>query len=224
MATATGPSTTPEAAVVPAPWVYDRSSLTGDFMVMIAGQTAEDFELHAPEMQFCEYADGIIYMPSPVTDRHQFLVGFLFHLLNAYHHEGGCGRVLMGPAVLRLSESRKFEPDIFVRPPGGDAAEGPKAVLAIEILSPSTRSHDLGLKREAYRVADLPETWFLDDRDKVVIVERRTPGGYERDTLGEGVLRSAGVPGFWLDVSWLWDDPLPNPGRCPEAILAGPPA
>jgi Uma2 family endonuclease len=218
--------TAPAEAPRPAGAVYDRSSLTGDFMVMLGGQTPEDFERYAPEMQYCEYFDGIVYMPSPVSDRHQDHVGFLFDLLNGFRCERGGGAVRMGPAVLRLSEDWKPEPDIFVHPPEGAGQPQPKALLVIEILSRSTRDHDLGLKLDAYRAAGIPEIWMCDERDRVVLVERRDgPGdGYRSERHTEGRLDSTAIPGFWIDVSWLWADPLPNPRRCLEAILAAPPA
>ncbi len=178
-------------------------------------------------MQYCEYFDGIVYMPSPVSDRHQFQVGFLFHLFDGFRCErGDVGAVLMGPAVLRLSEDRKPEPDLFVRPPGDAAQPQPKALLVVEFLSRSTRAHDLGLKLDAYRAAGIPEIWMCDERDRAVLVERRIGPGdsYRSERFTEGRLASTAIPGFWIDVSWLWADPLPNPRRCLEEILAAPPA
>ena len=155
-------------------------------------------------------------MPSPVTDRHQEQVGFLFHLLDAFRWERGGGVVLMGPAVLRLDDEAKPEPDIFVRPAA--EAEGPqaKALLVIEILSPSTRAHDLGLKLTAYKASGLPEVWLVDDRDRVLIAVQRVGEAYREVRLSEGALHSTSLPGFWLDVAWLWERPLPNPRRCLE--------
>ena len=203
--------------------IYDRSSLTGDFMVMLADQTAEDFGRYASETQICEYFDGVVYMPSPGTDRHQEQVGFLFDLLNGRRCERGGGSVLMGPAVVRLDDDSKPEPDLFVRPPAPPGAKDVKPLLVIEILSPSTRAHDLGLKLTRYRSAEIPEVWLFDERERAVIVERKVGEGYRRERLSEGYLHSTAIAGFWIDVAWLWQRPLPNPRRCLEAILAGPP-
>jgi Uma2 family endonuclease len=211
----------------PEEW-YDRSSLTGDYMVMIADQTPEDFERYAPESRFCDYIDGIVYMPSPATVEHQDGVGFLFHLLDGFRCERGTGVVRLGPAVLRLSAMRQLEPDVFVLPaPGEHAAETaqpqPLAVLVIEILSKSTRNHDLQTNSAVYREAGIPEIWFVDDRNRVIHAERKVGAEYVRESYSQGPLVSSAVPGFWLDVSWLWAHPLPNPRRCLETILAGPP-
>jgi Uma2 family endonuclease len=206
----------------PTPASYQRPTGWGDAMFTIAGQTSEDFERYAPESRFCEYIDGIVYMPSPVSDRHQEQVGFLYHLLDGYRCERGGGPILMGPAVLRLAEEWKPEPDLFVRPEEGQELPQPPALLVVEVLSPSTRAHDLETKAEIYHEAGISEIWYVDDRDHVLLVERREGEGYQTSHLTEGIHHSTALPGFWIDVSWLWADPLPNPRRCLEAILAGP--
>ena len=206
------------------PEFYDRSSLTGDYMVMIPDQTPEDFEKYAPESRFCHYIDGVIYLPSPVSDRHQEQVIFLIDMLNGFRlARKECGAVMTGPAVLRISDQRKPEPDIFVRPPAPAKRTHPKALLVVEVFSPSTRTLDRGLKLDVYRDARIPEIWLVDSRNRQMIVERRGPKRYRRDEMSDGYLRSTSIPGFWIDVAWLWESPLPNPRLCLERILAGPP-
>jgi Uma2 family endonuclease len=215
----TGPSA-PESRKV-----FNRSSLQGDFLVTIPDQTAEDFEEHAPESQFCEFVEGTIYMPSPVSDRHQDLVLFLTYLFGDFLDEHpGLGHILAGPAVLRLTPERFLEPDIFIRPleTGPDR---PPASFVLEVLSPSNRAYDLEWKSAFYQAAKVPEIWYLDDRDRrVIVVDRRNGDTYDRERVSTGVLASSALPGFWIDVSWLWSDPLPKRRECSNRILAGPPA
>ncbi|MGQ9532533.1 MAG: Uma2 family endonuclease [Desulfotomaculales bacterium] len=49
------------------------------------------------------------------------------------------------------------------------------------------------------------------------------PGGaapaYAVEALSSGRLEAATVPGFWLQVEWLWQEPLPPVARCLEAVL-----
>src|SRR5690242_18122559 len=166
--------------VEPAPpeqW-YDRSSLPVEAMVTIEGQTEEDFFRFAPEDRFCEFIDGVVYLPSPVSIRHQDIVRFMLVLLDGFRCERGTGKVMMGPAVLRVAPDRDLEPDVFVVPIGAEPlpptglALG-AAELVVEILSPGNRSHDLVRKSALYREAGIPEVWFVDGRDHVLIVERR---------------------------------------------------
>ncbi|WP_152052033.1 Uma2 family endonuclease [Tautonia marina] len=206
---------------------YDRSSISADAMVTIEDQTEEDFFRFAPENRYCELIDGVVYMPSPVTWRHQDFVGFWYVLLSCFCDARDLGKVGMGPAVLRVAPGRDLEPDVFVAPVGVEPlppqglAMG-AAVLVVEILSPGNRSHDLKRKAQIYREARLPEIVFVDDRDKVLIVERLAGEEYETVRLRSDRWESSAVPGFWLDVSWLWEDPLPSPHRLINPILGNP--
>jgi Uma2 family endonuclease len=211
--------------------VYDRSSLRGDFMVTIPDQSEEDFFLYAPEKRFCEFIDGVIYMPSPVGVRHQEVLQFLFLLLDGYFKERDRRKVLTGPAVLKLRPGRNFEPDIFVLPVEAAArgqirkhyCTGP-ATLIVEVLSESTRFHDLEYKTILYREDATDEIWLVDGQNRLLLVERRVGEGYQTRQIEAGLYRSSAIPSFWIDVSWLWANPLPDYRRCLKMILAGPPA
>ncbi|CAN5723509.1 hypothetical protein BH23PLA1_BH23PLA1_04380 [soil metagenome] len=198
---------------------YDRSSIQADAMVTIADQSPEDFERLAPEGRFCEYIDGVIYMPSPATDRHQLIVFFLASLFDFFRWERGgpaFADLLLGPAVLRLSETCKLEPDIFIRPAAGAEGDQPPALLVVEVLSRSTKSHDLGRKLQVYRDAGIPEIWLIDDlsEDRAIYVERKVGEGYRRDMVRQGRVESTILPGFWINAEWLWAQSLPNPREC----------
>lgn len=228
MATNTVSPTTGEASI-PAPAVangerpYDRSSLRGDYMVMIAGQTVEQWRRLAPDNQICEYIDGIIYMPNAPADEHQDVAGFLFYLFQAWRYTRDTGPVRFAPWALTLRADRNPQPDISVLPAEG--SQGVPALLVIEILSPSTRAHDLGVKLDLYRDAAIPEIAFIDLDERSVRVERLgAEGRYGTERLTAGCWSVAALPGFWIDVSWLWARPLPNPLRCLETILGRPPA
>jgi Uma2 family endonuclease len=97
-------------------------------------------------------------------------------------------------------------------------------MLVVEFLSKLTRSHDLGRKLTAYRDAGIPEIWFVDDRDHSVIAERRVGQDYQREHITEGRLISSALPGFWLELAWVWAEPLPDHMACLQTILGGPPA
>jgi Uma2 family endonuclease len=208
---------------------YDRSSLVGDFMVMIPDQTEEEYIRRAPESRFCEYIDGIVYMPSPVDAWHQFEVHLLIFLLEGFASNRELGLILSGPTALCPRPDFYLEPDIFILPLGGEGQIhgwfcDPPAIFVVEILSKSTRSHDLKTKAALYREAGVIEIWFVDERDKVLIVHRRTDDGYDVERIESGAYASLALPGFWIDVSWLWARPRPNLMVCLQSILAGPPA
>lgn len=209
------------AEAPPGPKVYDRSSMDGDFVVMIPGQTTEDFEEFAPESRFCEYFEGVVYMPSPVSDQHQEWTGFLYQMLDSFRwaRPGLIKPVMTGPAVLRLDDEHKAEPDVFVR--AAESRPGdPKALLVVEVLSPSNRAYDLAFKARFYRQAGIPEIWYIDGKRQLLVVDRRDGPDYTRVEYKTGRVAPASIPGFWIDAAWLWESSLPNPRECLEAVLA----
>lgn len=208
---------------------YDRSSLRGDYLVMIPDQTEQEYLRRHPPYPFCEFIDGTVYIHAPVKDQHQYDVQLLLTLLVMFDSVRGAGVVLSGPAGLRIGDGSWLEPDVFVLPiasvrDDGDLSNSPPALLVVEVLSRSNRTLDLGRKTELYREADAAELWFIDRRDRAVIVDRRSADGREVSRVGSGPLRSTGLPGFWCDVDWLWAEPRPNLFECLDRILAGPPA
>ena len=212
-----------------APDWYDRSSLRGDFMVMIGGQTEADYLRKTREDRRCEFIDGIVYMPPSVHANHQFDLFLLLWLIQGYHARRPIGVIQGGPTMLRLRDDCWLEPDLFVLPSGTEVqirAEGfarPPVLLAVEVLSPSTRSHDLEIKSALFREANVAEFWFIDRRDRLVIVERWANGGYITERVESGPVVSRSLAGFWFDSGWLWAEPGPNPFDCLDQILAGPP-
>lgn len=82
--------------------------------------------------------------------------------------------------------------------------------LVVEVLSPSTRVNDLGIKRERYMASGVRELWLVDPDARTVT--RVRPGAAADEVLDESqVLRSELLPGFALDVAriFVFD---PNPG------------
>ena len=216
----------PPAAAEPSEYVpawFDRSSITADVMVMIEGVTEEEWWEDAPDNRVCEFWDGVVYMPSPASVEHQSDVGFWFFLLSGFASEREIGEVILGPGVLRLAPGRNLEPDVFVVP-FGEGPHDPPALLVVETLSPSTRAHDTGRKAQGYRDAKIPEMIHVDLKRRRIIVSRRVEEMYTTEILERGIWHSASVPGFWLDIEWLWRDSHPRRVQCLLAILAGLPA
>lgn len=213
----------PPAMTWASPSPFDRSSITADLMVTIEGVTEAEWWDLAPDNQVCEYWDGVIYMPPPASLHHQEDVGFWYFLLSGYVEQEGLGRVILGPGVLPLAPGRRPEPDVFVLPPG-DGPHDPPALLVVETLSKSTRTHDLKRKATGYREAQIPEIVHVDLDHRRIIVSRRLDDLYTSEVVEGGIWRSESIVGFWLDVDWLWQDMLPKRLDCLVAILAGLPA
>jgi Uma2 family endonuclease len=203
------------------PGQYDRGSLNGAYQVTIEGQTLEHWEEPAPETQLCEDIDGVEDSPCPVTDRHSGVTGSLPQLLDGLRCAENCGQVLMGRAVPRLGHTRQPKPVIFFRVKYLQEAS-PAGMLVVEVLSPSQRNHDVVRESAIDREAQIPKVWDIDTPQRRVVAERCTDAGHYRTQHGLGHLDCHSLPGYWIEVEWLWQHTLPNPRHCLDAILGAP--
>jgi Uma2 family endonuclease len=200
-----------------------KEPISGPYLVRMGGWTLERYLAEAPESARWEYVRGEVVMHSPATAEHQDLVRFLLRLLDGYCEAQGWGKVLMGPAAVQVLPEVVREPDLFVLPPeAAEQAQGvpirARPVLIIEVVSPATRSMDLGEKAQEYGQGGVDEYWVVDAERREVVVHRRGGSGWEVERVSRGRLVSAAVPGFWLEVEWLWARPLPPAEACLRRI------
>ena len=195
------------------------------FLLRLAEWTEERYFCEAPESRLWEFHDGELIVHSPAKPPHQRSVGFLTFLLSGFVEERDLGEVFNGPAVLRLRPGADKEPDLFFlrhdhrNRVGPECIDGP-ADLVIEVISPGTRRYDLIEKAEVYREGGVPEYWVIDRERKEVVVHRAGHPGYRVSTLSSGRLASTSVHGFWIEIEWLWKDPLPSGPACLRKIVA----
>lgn len=195
------------------------------FIVKVPGFTEEQFDAISTEDTPYELLDGVLIMHSPATFEHEDLQSFLMTVLRGYVAELDLGHVVGSRAVLHLSPGRKVEPDLLFLLKGRRPVRGHKEIqgtadLVVEILSPSTRSYDLGEKRRAYREARTPELWFIDQDREQLIQDRLVHDRYRTRIVRRGRVESVSIPGLWLELSWLWRQILPRPLECLRSILA----
>ncbi|MBI4871871.1 MAG: Uma2 family endonuclease [Candidatus Riflebacteria bacterium] len=205
--------------------LYRSRLLESDCLVRVPGVSEAQFDALTDEDTPYELLDNVLIMHSPAKVDHQDLEGFLLVLLRGYVSELGLGRVLGSQAILHLRTGRKVCPDVMFlatarEPAIGDEVEG-AADLIIELMSRSTRSYDLGDKRQAYHDARTPELWLVDSARKQVVVDVRVGRAYRRRIVSRGILASRALPGFFVELEWLWQRPLPRPLACLQQILQG---
>ncbi len=91
--------------------------------------------------------------------------------------------------------------------------------LVVEVLSPSTRTNDLGIKRERYMASGVRELWLVDPDARTVT--RVRPDAAPDEVLGEGAtLRSEALEGFALDVARIF--PFPRESGWRRLLIARP--
>jgi Uma2 family endonuclease len=118
-----------------------------------------------------EVIRGVLYVSPAPSLPHQRALALLFVKLHSFVLAAGLGEVLFAPVDVLLPReiAAPVQPDLmFFRTgnqPGAEAMNFKGAPdLVVEILSPSTRRLDRGIKLAAYRDAGVPEFWLADPR------------------------------------------------------------
>jgi Uma2 family endonuclease len=125
-----------------------------------------------------ELVDGeLLVTPAPATI-HQTVAFNLAMLLGSARPPGF--KVLFAPVDVVLAEDTVIEPDLVVARTGDFTAKDLPVppLLAIEILSPSTRRRDLVLKRARLESAGCPSYWVVDPEVPSVMAWNLMDGVY----------------------------------------------
>ena len=154
------------SVVVPADWVPGPKQ----------GQWTYKDYLVIPE-DGCRYevVNGELYMsPSPGVE-HQRIVKRIMVWLSRFVEQDGLGEVFQSPLDVELSYRNVVQPDVFViLHEHFDRITEVRIIgapdLVIEIASPSTASHDLSKKLDAYAHAGGSEYWVVTPGSKTVEV------------------------------------------------------
>lgn len=181
--------------------------------------TYDDYLERFDEHAHVEWVDGEAIVHMPPDEPHQNLVTLLVTLLRLYTEVRDLGLILTAPFELRLPTGSSREPDIiflsrdhFHRRTSARWV-GP-ADLVVEAQSKSTASYDLREKLQDYERSGVPEYWAIDPRPKHQRFRAfilANSGRYEEAMLNaDGRFHSTVLPGFWLDPTWWWQDPLPK--------------
>ena len=139
-----------------------------------------------PEGERAELIDGAMYMMAPPSRVHQRMVMELSALIHDHiqSHGGDCEVDVAPFAVFLDDDDRTYvEPDISVicdKSKLDDAGCNGAPDWIIEIVSPSSRSMDYGIKLFKYRNAGVREYWIVDrEKNRVMVYD------FEHDTLTE---------------------------------------
>jgi len=184
----------------------------------IPRMTYEEFLEWKPEDLHVEWVDGELQLMSPVSYVHQEVAIFLTNVLSTYAQAKDLGNVSCAPFQMKLGDiNRGREPDVvFVGKTNlgrikDNYLDGP-ADLAVEIVSPGGAIRDRGEKYAEYEAAGVREYWVIDPatrRADFFVLD--ADGRYNRVKIdANGIYGSSVIDGFWIEVIWLWQRPLPS--------------
>lgn len=178
--------------------------------------TEEEFEAWCEEDVRAEFVDGEVIIMSPAALKHVRIARFLTQLIVGFLEVRGGGELLPTEYQVRLRAGLRRVPDLlYVKDERRDLlrptylAGAPDA--AWEIVSPDSEERDWRDKYYEYHAAGVSEYWIIDPNSETARLYRLDEQAqYQRVPETEGRLASEVIPGLWLRLSWLWDEPMPG--------------
>jgi Uma2 family endonuclease len=146
---------------------------------------------------------------------HEWIFAWLLALMRSYTRHLNLGVVLGSRTAVKINEFDGRLPDLlFVRADNTDIIHDDAIYgipdLVIEIVSPNDRPSDLISLETDYRILGVPEIVFINPQKQSVRVVTKTEAGYKDRVLTAGRLELASIPGFRIDVAWLFADTQPD--------------
>lgn len=181
--------------------------------------TYEEWAARPETNRIEELIDGELVVTPPARAVHQSVVTELLVRLHANAATRG-DFVVPAPFGIRAGERTVVEPDVvYFLADRVDFDQQQHTVttppdLVVEVLSPSTRSHDLVRKRRIFEQHGIAEAWFVDtDARRIEQVVLGDDGTYGTPVVHEpgASVTSVAVPGLAVTV----DEVLPDTGENP---------
>ncbi len=185
------------------------------------GMSLDEFhEAEAQDGYLYELARGVLEVTNVPSVPHWQIVDNLHEGFSAYRREQPGLIQLIGHGsdvryvIPELESDRHPDLAIVFRGAPRDAHGNRQALLAVEVVSPGSRSRkrDLETKREEYLAVGVLEYWIVDPKIRqVTLLVRREDGAEgaawdEQIIPSEGVIVSGLLPGFAFRVAGLWVD------------------
>jgi Uma2 family endonuclease len=172
----------------------------------------EEFLDWADEDTLAEWVNGEVIMTSPASVKHQEIKSFIAEVLKKYAKLKDLGKVLDAPFQMKLTESGR-EPDvIFIAKANLGKLQSTfydgGADIAVEVVSPESVNRDKTDKYKEYEAGGVREYWLIDAVEDKATFYRLENGKYKQVKLQDGKFYSDVMPGFWLQIAWLWQNPL----------------
>jgi Uma2 family endonuclease len=157
-----------------------------------------------------EFTDGFLEVLPMPTDKHQAILGFLYHAFLGFVDPRG-GKVRFSPLRLCIRTGKFREPDLMLLLSAADPRRQNRfwlgADLALEVVSEEKAERDLADKRCDYAEGRVPEYWIVNPLTETITVLRLRADAYEEAGIyrrGE-LATSALLAGFSVAVAAVFD-------------------
>ena len=176
--------------------------------------------------EFCDLVDedddvelinGVILEKMATQDPHEDLFRFLLSIMVFYTEKYNLGFIRGSRTLVPITPYTGRLPDIlFVKKERENIVTQKRLTdapdLVIEILSPGDRPSETMQRISNYEQIGVKEFWIIDQPRKqtqAFIMDENTKRFVPM--LIEGtILRSSVLRGFWINIDWLWQKPLPS--------------
>lgn len=164
------------------------------------------------EEQKVEFINGEVIVHSPVKLRHSVASQNLFTYLNVFVALRGAGYVGHEKVLITLSRN-DYEPDIVYFGPEKaqtftpDQMKFPAPDFIVEVLSPSTKAIDRGIKFQDYAAHGVAEYWIIDPDAELVEQYILEGDAYHLHVKANtGTIYSVVLEGFAVPVRAIFDE------------------
>ena len=171
-----------------------------------------------------ELLNGVMVKKMAAQLEHERLFVWLLTLLNLFVTRKDLGTVLGSRSTVRIDRYHGRLPDLLFVRKANQAMVQQRAIygtpdLVTELVSPGDHNSHLIELETDYDSIGVPEVVFVDQQQRRVRLLRRRGESYEESILTTGALVLETVPGFVLQVEWLFADPRPDELNILNALL-----
>jgi Uma2 family endonuclease len=174
--------------------------------------TADEFiawAMEQPEGRF-ELDNGVVVAMAPERVNHGRAKSQAWLALRTAIAARGLGcEALPDGATVRVTDRTVYEPDALVRcgpPLPGDAIEAADPIIVVEVVSPSSRGIDRGVKLAGYFSLPSVRHYLIVDTDKRVVIHHRRG---EEGQIGVRIIHEGSLtldpPGLAIDIRDIFD-------------------
>ena len=163
-----------------------------------------------------ELIDGHLIEVEVPTQLHELIVAHILACLWNWAQATGSGSVLGSGYKVRINPKRGVMPDVqffktgHLPPEEQQGLETGRPDLAVEVISPSSRTIDRLTKLNWYAAKVVPEYWIVDPDQRTLERHILRRGHYFVEPFGEtAIFTPETFPGLKIPLASLWPGPHP---------------